>query len=297
MFTSRFGIPGAAVKFFIKPQPTGKKHRKLWLIPKRMLTFASMNIKLHTPKSLKMGSGMSSLKQFLLSLFATTVSIALTFGTAGIIDYNKKQKEKREIVMMVMYDMYTSLNSVAAADSNLQQLMQYQLQIAKDTTRFDSLRFHLIQLTPQLDYPETTEHIFSSSIETINTVGNVLFTQNVAEFYLDRRQYKTAVCDSTQKSIVREQPYYEGTVKTFLNFDYLSPTLVSGELLKIMKRRFQQCQQIMDVTDEELESYRKKRLQLEKSVSGENEEGASVTEKAIQLNHEIDDAKKKLKLE
>lgn len=44
---------------------------------------------------------MSSLKQFLLSLLATTVSIALTFGTAAIIDYNKKQKEKREIVMMV----------------------------------------------------------------------------------------------------------------------------------------------------------------------------------------------------
>ena len=233
------------------------------------------------------------LKQFLLSLFATTVSIALTFGTAVIIDYNKKQKEKREIVMIVMYDMYTSLNSIAAVDSNLQLSMQYQLQIAKDTTRFDSLRFHLALIIPQLDYPETTEHIFSSSIETINTVGNVLFTQNVAEFYLDRKQYKTAVCDSTQKSFIREQ---KGTAKTFLNFDYLSPTLVSGELLKIMKRRFRQCQQIMDVTNEELESYRKKRLQLEKSVSGENEEGASVTEKAIQLNYEIDDAKKKLKL-
>ena len=58
-----------------------------------------MNIKLHTPKSLKNGSGMSSLKQFLLSLFATTVSIALTFGTAAVIDYHKQQKAKREIVM------------------------------------------------------------------------------------------------------------------------------------------------------------------------------------------------------
>ena len=56
-----------------------------------------MNIKLHTPKSLKMGSGMASMKQFLLSLFATSVSIALTFGTAAIIDYNAKQKSKREI--------------------------------------------------------------------------------------------------------------------------------------------------------------------------------------------------------
>ncbi len=53
-----------------------------------------MNIKLHTPKSLKTGSGMGTLKQFLLSLIATTVSIVLTFGTAAIIDNNKKQKEK-----------------------------------------------------------------------------------------------------------------------------------------------------------------------------------------------------------
>ena len=53
---------------------------------------AIMNIKLHTPKSLKAGSGMATLKQFLLSLIATTVSIVLTFGTAAIIDNNKKQK-------------------------------------------------------------------------------------------------------------------------------------------------------------------------------------------------------------
>lgn len=47
-------------------------------------TSAEMNIKLHTPKSLKNGSGMASLKQFLLSLFATTVSIAFTFGMATL---------------------------------------------------------------------------------------------------------------------------------------------------------------------------------------------------------------------
>ena len=82
-----------------------------------------MNIKLHTPKSLKAGSGMSSMKQFLLSLLATTVSIALTFGTAAIVDNNKKQKEKREIVMMVMYDLHNSLKSVEKADSNLHQIM------------------------------------------------------------------------------------------------------------------------------------------------------------------------------
>ena len=48
------------------------------------------------------------MKQFLLSIVATSISIALTFGTAAILDYNKKQKEKREIVMMVMYDCRTN---------------------------------------------------------------------------------------------------------------------------------------------------------------------------------------------
>ena len=56
-----------------------------------------MNIKLHTPKSLKAGSGLSTVKQFVLSLIATSISIALTLGTAAIIDYQAKQKAKREI--------------------------------------------------------------------------------------------------------------------------------------------------------------------------------------------------------
>jgi hypothetical protein len=58
-----------------------------------------MNIKLHTPKSLKTGSGMATMKQFLLSLIATTVSIVLTFGTAAIIDNNKKKKGTRTVVL------------------------------------------------------------------------------------------------------------------------------------------------------------------------------------------------------
>ncbi len=51
--------------------------------PESLKQAYNMNIKLHTPNSLKAGSGMSTMKQFLLALLATTVSIVLTFGTAG----------------------------------------------------------------------------------------------------------------------------------------------------------------------------------------------------------------------
>ena len=95
-----------------------------------------------------------------MSLLATTVSIALTFGTVAVIDYNKEQNEKREIVMMVLYDMYNSMMSIEKNDSMIRQSMEVQRQMAEEPTRFDELRFQMAQLMPQAGYTETTEHIF-----------------------------------------------------------------------------------------------------------------------------------------
>lgn len=221
-----------------------------------------MKIKLHTPKRLKNGSGLSSLKQFLLSLFATTVSIALTFGTAAIIDNHKKQKEKREIVMMVMYDMYNSLESIKEADAKIRQSMEIQLQMAEDSTLFDKMRFQLLSHIPSIDYTETTERIFSSNIETINTVGNVLFTENVAEFYQKRQLYKTLVSDSIFNEIYRkDSPFL--TLKSSLDFEYNGYAYLSIDFLQDLQKLFTQCRQMMKVTDEEIEAYRKEREQME----------------------------------
>ena len=48
-----------------------------------------MNVKVHIPKNMKRGETM---KQFLLSLVATTISIVLTFGTAAWLDERKKNE-------------------------------------------------------------------------------------------------------------------------------------------------------------------------------------------------------------
>lgn len=248
-----------------------------------------MNIKLHTPKSLKAGSGMASLKQFLLSLFATTVSIALTFGTAAIIDYNKKQSEKREIVMMVMYDAYNSLKLIEDADSLIRNSMDVQLQLAADTTQFEKLRFKLSVMPLNSGYTETTEHIFSSSIETINTVGNVLFTENVAEFYQIRRLYKTTVCDSLFNEVNQTQAL--STVKGALDFNYAQYVLLSIGYLTSLKRQYAMCKQIIGVTDEEIEVYRKEREKLEASMSEKDGITDSVINEIIQLQKDIDESK------
>ncbi|MBO4463060.1 MAG: hypothetical protein J5797_02570 [Prevotella sp.] len=235
---------------------------------------------------------MSSMKQFLLSLLATSVSIALTFGTAAIIDYNAKQKAKREIVMMVMYDMYNSLQSIEKADSMIQQSMDVQRQLAEDTTKFDTFRFKMAQLMPKAEYTETTERIFSSSIETINTVGNVLFTENVAEFYQMRQFYKTSVCDSVTNEITRT-PFT--TLKHILDFNYLIYAIASSGILNDMQHLYAQCKQMMEVSDEEIEDYRKQREQIDKGMSGSGEATDSIINEIMQLQMNIDEAKAKLK--
>ena len=239
---------------------------------------------------------MSSLKQFLLSLFATTVSIALTFGTAAIIDYNKKQKEKREIVMMVMYDMYNSLESIEYNDSTIFRAMQAQLQVAKDTTQFDTFREIIYLSVPNLEYTETTEQIFSSNIETINTVGNVLFTENVAEFYKRRQEYKTDVCEALLKDMQESDPTI--SVKDLLHFQYRSYAISSGGIKRTMQRLFAQCKQMMDVSDEELDAYLKERKQMEEEgVADELNERMLYMKKVNQLQNDIDSAKVKLNVE
>jgi len=252
-----------------------------------------MNIKLHTPKSLKAGSGMASLKQFLLSLFATSVSIALTFGTAAIIDYYAKQKSKHQIVMMVMYDMYNSLKSIEKADSMIHQSMELQRQIAEDTTQFNKLRFGMASILLYDGYTETTERIISSNIETINTVGNVLFTENVAKFYQGRQMYRTLICDSLNNEINREKPFT--TIKGTLDYQYLSYALMSNGILNDIHHLYALCKQMMEVTDEEIEAYRKERELIEKSMTDKDKDADAVYDEIMQLQNNIDESKAKLK--
>ena len=234
-------------------------------------------------------------KQFLMSLFATTISIALTFGTAAVTDYHKKKNEKREIVMMVMYDLYNSLREIEKADTMIRQSMDVQLQLAEDTTRFESLRFSLVHLLPKVEYTETVERIFSSSIETINTVDNLLFTENVADFYLKRDQYKTFVCDSALNMMTDNLSF--SSINQTLEFDYFTLAMVSGDILAQMKSLYAQCKQMMNITDDELEAYRKKRKNMNENMNDASEAKDSLLNELKEYMMKLSELKSKLQLE
>lgn len=254
-----------------------------------------MNVKLHTPKSLKSGSGMGSMKQFMLSIFATTVSIALTFGTAAIIDGKKKEKEKREIVMMVMYDMYNSLKWAEQSDSLIQKSLDVQISIAEDTSLYESSKYQMGMLVPIANYTETTERIFSSNIESINTVGNVLFTESVAKFYRTRQLYKSMVTDSISQELSR-LPILQ-SLGNLLKMEYYYYALISNDYLYDMRSMYESCKQIMKVTDGEMEAYRQQRTLMVQELSARKSEKDSLENDLINRQQRLSEAKKKLNIE
>jgi hypothetical protein len=123
-------------------------------------------------------------------------------------------------------------------------------------------------------------------------VGNVLFTENVAEFYQMRQLYKTTICDSIYNEVFQNTPF--ATIKGTIDFGYLGYALMSNNILNNMKCLFIQCKEMMDVTDEEIEAYRKEREKLDESMSEENGVNSTKNE-VLQLQKRIDEAKEKLK--
>ncbi|MBO4826958.1 MAG: hypothetical protein J5506_06980 [Prevotella sp.] len=221
-----------------------------------------MNIKLHTPKSLMTGSGMATAKQLMLSIVATTISIVLTFGTAAFLEHNKKQEAKREMVMVLLYDLANILEQTEKADSALRAGFEQQVAVAANPKLFEQNPFFLIPLLSAIDfkYTETVERIFSSNIETINTLGNVLFAETVSDFYRIRKTYKEEVCNGFMQEYQQKEgiPQYEHVV----DVDICSFITMSGIYLCKMKDDFAQCKQMMDVSDADLEAFHQKRQEM-----------------------------------
>ena len=144
-----------------------------------------------------------NLKQFLLTIVATTISIVLTFGTSAVIEKRHKETAKREMVLMIIYDFDKTIEQVQHADFLLQQANQAQQQIALHPQYFDSLRYLVIPATSiaYYEFSETTEKIFSSNIETFNTLGNVNFVHEVSSFYKTRNFYKKMIVEKMKDEI------------------------------------------------------------------------------------------------
>ena len=206
---------------------------------------------------------LSDAKRFLLTLLATTFSIILTFGTSAIIERRHKAAAKKEMVMMIIYDFDKTLELAQYADSVLQQAGVAEMEIARHPEYYDSLRPQFLSAVgvTQTEFSETTENIFSSNIETFNTLGNVNFVHEVSAFYHHRRMYKQLVFDELLTQVQNSPIMF--SVENLLEISFPIYSLYSWQCLVAMRAIRNRCVQMMNVNEKELEKFSQRRVETE----------------------------------
>lgn len=207
----------------------------------------------------------STLNKFLMSLLATTVSIVLTFGTTAIIDRKKQKAQKREMVLMLMYDMRESLKEIEDCEKTLKKFCDVQVDLVAHPDKFDDGYVNLMAHIPILFFTNTTENIFKSNIETINTLGNILFVETVSSFYVNREKVRTEIVEKFQQ----EGSESIGSYEALAAFDAISFPFFGDLLLSTMQRDFEQCKLMMKVSEEELDVFSEQRKKLLDALPGE----------------------------
>jgi hypothetical protein len=198
-------------------------------------------------------------KQFLLTLLATTFSIILTFGTSAIIDRRHKEAAKKEMVMMIIYDFDKTIEQLEDVSSAFQKAKRNQQELAFHPEYFDSLRFQFTDAFKviQMEFSETTENIFSSNIETFNTLGNVNFIHEVSSFYSMRHKYEENLLVGYKKEM--ESGLMEPIGK-FLEFDFPNYYFTNQLYLKELKSTRDLCMKMMKVSEDEMKEFSNQRI-------------------------------------
>ena len=85
-------------------------------------------------------------------------------------------------------------------------------------------------------------------------------------------------------------------VKDALEVDFMTFGLLSRGIYLELKNRYEECKQLMNVTDEEIEVYRKKRHLMEKDMADPYSLNDSRKEEMMKIYQEIREGMKKHQL-
>ena len=220
----------------------------------------------------------STAEQFWIALVATTVSIILTFGTNAIIEHCQKEKAKREMVLMIMYDFDKTIERVQHADTLLQRASHAQKEVALHPECYNSYQPCFLSAIGIIDsrFAETTENIFSSNIETFNTLGNVNFVHEVSAFYNARHCYQESVIGAFEEEVMGSG--VTGSIEGLFSVDFPTHYVSNKQSLVQLKSIRNHCMKMMKVSEEELKEFGQQRV-VEEEVSEEDER---IHEQAIQ---------------
>lgn len=227
------------------------------------------------------------LRDVVMSVIGTTISIALTFGTAEMKNAQKKQQDGRRTVMMVVHDMDESVKAIrdlsTLEETNREVALFAMSKIdSLDTLPGDTLTTLLqyMQEGTPFDIDNTNEKIFQSSQDTWKNIENKSVIDLIQEFYRHRRATIEEInTNFLFKAPITKEKEYELLLSTpdhYIhsgNADKLLKNTLQGDEMDLFlkystsrqkyfsdvadnwQRISDQCKFMMSITDDEMTAY------------------------------------------
>ena len=160
-----------------------------------------------------------TLKELLLTIIATTVSIVLTFGTSAWLDNKEQEQARRLLAMTIINDIDQSLTVIrnrlyieerGSAVTNYLLHNIDRLESFSDDTLF--IFFNYItssSFNTNEEFKKTNENIFNSSQESWRALNDRKFLNNVMDFYNARNtlEKQSEEWIYFKKPITKEEEY------------------------------------------------------------------------------------------
>lgn len=208
------------------------------------------------------------IKELLLTILATSISIVLTFGTANLIENHHKKKAQRKMAMMVIHDIDESIKQMEAVDSVLRGFRDLQFEILEGRYKetLDIAGIMLASYDPAyIKFPETTERIFTSNVDTWSTIGKVDFIDNVSGCYILRDEFKQEIINEFHELIEPKEGFDLPQLDDLLAVRAEYYVACSSGLINEIKAANELNKQIMGISEKDYAKFNTKMIGYDQS--------------------------------
>ena len=228
-----------------------------------------MNVKVRMPKfGKKMRTKKYWLKELLLTILATSISIVLTFGTANLIESHHKKKAQRKMAMMVIHDIDESIKQMQVVDSLLRGLrdMQFEILEGRYDETLDIAGIMMANYDPSyVKFAETTQRIFTSNVDTWITIGKVDFIDNVSGCYILREEYQQEIINELHELMKSKDDSDLPKVDDLLAIRAEYFVACSSGLINEIKAANELNKRIMGISDKDYAKFNTKMIGYDRS--------------------------------
>ena len=203
-----------------------------------------------------------------MTILATSISIVLTFGSANLIEGRHKKQAQRRMAMMIIHDIDESIKQMEQVDSLLRKYHDLQFEVLEGRYS-ESLGIASVMLASNdpsyIKFAHTTEHIFTSNVDTWSTIGKVDFIDNVSGCYILREEYKTEVIDAFHELVEPKDGHEILKLDDLLAIKSEYYVACSSGLINEIKAANELNKRIMGISDKDYAKFNSKMIGYEQS--------------------------------